>query len=53
MTETNEDNEIVETELKMLRDKLNSIHDTLKISLGCIVVLLFIIVLMLWYSPTF
>ena len=53
MTESNEDNEIIETELKKLTNKLNGIHDTLKISMGCIIVLLILIILMLWTSPTF
>jgi hypothetical protein len=53
MAESNEDNEIVETELKMIRNKLNGMHDTLKISLAYIVVLLILVVIMLWTSPTF
>lgn len=53
MSETNEDDEAIEIELKMLRNKLNGIHDTLKISMAIIILLLIIIVLMLWYSPSF
>jgi hypothetical protein len=53
MTESNEDNEIIEIELKMLRNKLNGIHDTLKISMGCIIGLLILVVLILWFSPSF
>jgi hypothetical protein len=52
MTESNEDNEIIETELKMLRNKLNGIHDTLKISMAFIILLLIFIALMLWFSPS-
>jgi hypothetical protein len=53
MAEFNEDDEIIETELKMLRNKLNGIYDTLKISMGCIIVLLVLIFLVLWFSPSF
>jgi hypothetical protein len=57
MSETYDDDEIIEIELKMLRNKLDSIHSTLKISMACIIVLLtiFLIVVffMLWYSPSF
>lgn len=53
MSETNEDNEAIETELKMLRNKLNGIHDTLKISMAIIIILLILIVLIIWYSPNY
>ena len=53
MTESKEENKIIELELMMVRDRLNGIHDTLKISMGCIIALLILIVLILWFSPTF
>lgn len=53
MSESNEENGIIEIELKMLRNKLNGIHDTLKIGMAIIILLLVIIALMLWFSPSF
>jgi len=53
MSESNENNENIETELKMIGNKLNGIHNTLKISMACILVLLILILVMLWYSPSF
>ena len=53
MSETNEDNEIIETELKMLRYKLDGIHNTLKVSMMIIIFLLIFIALTIWYSPSF
>lgn len=53
MSESNEDNGSINAKLENIENRLIKIHETMKISMACIIIFLFIIMLLLWYSPTF
>ncbi len=53
MYESNDDNGSINAKLENIENRLIKIHETMKISMALIIIFLFIIILLLWYSPTF
>ena len=53
MSESNEDDGSINAKLENIENRLIKIHENIKISMACIIIFLFIIILLLWFSPTF